>query len=232
MIIRDLHGPGKESSCADARFLCASAGKQQAKRLGQPYNEESTPDESDEEEDASNGSVDEYGDAGQIVIDGSDEGENVKVIGLDEEEDFIDDDSEIDEKYDDRLLPGRFIFRVMSSRSRCAQSSLPTHPNSPISDVFSSRPGTPFQGHLPILYPPRCHWPNLYRRIRIQLLQDRTRSFPASVPGDERLVDHLERMETGVQEESGGLARVYHRAFGRGGHGMRCVSSVGKDEQV
>lgn len=232
MIIRDLHGPGKESSCADARFLCASAGKQQAKRLGQPYNEESTPDESDEEEDASNGSVDEYGDAGQIVIDGSDEGENVKVIGLDEEEDFIDDDSEIDEKYDDRLLPGRFIFRVMSSRSRCAQSSLPTHPNSPISDVFSSRPGTPFQGHLPILYPPRCHWPKLYRRIRIQLLQDRTRSFPASVPGDERLVDHLERMETGVQEESGGLARVYHRAFGRGGHGMRCVSSVGKDEQV
>lgn len=220
MIIRDLHGPGKESSSADARFVCTSAGKQQAKRLGQPYNEESTPDESEEEEDASNGSVDEYGDAGQIVIGDSDEGENVKVIGLDEEEDFIDDDSEIDEVYDDRLLPGKFIYRIMFSQPRCAQSSLPTHPNSPISDVFSSRPGTPFQSHLPILYPPRRHWPELYRGIRIQLFQDRTRSFPASFPGDERLVDHLERMETGVQEESGGLARVYHRAFGRGGHGV------------
>lgn len=220
MIIRDLHGPGKESSCADARCLYASAGKQQAKRLGQPYNEESTTDESEEEEDASNGSVDEYGDAGQIVIGDSDEGENVKVIGLDEEEDFIDDDSEIDEVYDDRLLPGRFTCRIMTTQPRCAQSSLLTHLSSPIPDVFSSRPRTPFQSHLPILYPPRRHRPDLYRGIRIQLLQDRARSLPASIPRDERLVDHLERMETGVQEESGGLARVYHRAFGRGGHGV------------
>jgi hypothetical protein len=196
VIIRDLHGPGKESSSADARFLYTSAGKQQAKRLGQPYNEESTPDESEEEEDASNGSVDEYGDAGQIVIGGSDEGENVKVIGLDEEEDFIDDDSEIDEVYDDRLLPGRSSYRIVSPQPRCAQSSLLTHLSSPIPDVFSSRPRTPFQSHLPILYPPRRHWPELYRGIRIQLFQDRTRSFPASFPGDERLVDHLERLET------------------------------------
>jgi hypothetical protein len=200
--------------------LYASAGKQQAKRLGQPYNEESTTDESEEEEDASNGSVDEYGDAGQIVIDGSEEGEDVKVIGLDEEEDFIDDDSEVDEVYDDRLLPGRFTYRIMTTQPRCAESSLPAHPNSPVPDVFSSRPGTPFQSHFSILYPPRRHWPELYRGIRIQLFQDRTRSFPASFPGDERLVDHLERMETGVQEESGGLARIYHRAFGRGGHGV------------
>lgn len=82
-------------------------GKKEARRLGQPYEEVPTTEESDDAGQDSDDAKDEYEDAGQIVIDGSDDGgENIKVINLDEEEDFIDDDSEMDELYDDRLLPG------------------------------------------------------------------------------------------------------------------------------